>query len=276
MTSVPGRPRRLHPQSLRALELAADQPSVAAPGFDADGVRCRLLVPEHAVRTCVYLHGGGFVLGDLDTHDAQARRLAVRTGSAVLSVDYRRPPEHRFPAAPDDVTTALGWWHRHAGDHGLDPARTVAVGDSAGANLALVAALREPGTLAALVLVYPFLDPTTSRASYGLADGGLTRDEANWYWWQYARGPADLTDPDLAPLRSPRLATLPPTLVQIAGCDVLVDEDTELVRLLEAAGVEVRATTYDGMVHGFWRHPELFDDAELALEEVAAFLHIHV
>lgn len=297
----------LHPQALAALAAAAGQPSVADPGFgpgdlaamrstqredaaletlepvrrvedvDADGVPCRLHLPDAGGgRTLLYLHGGGFVLGDVVTHEAQSRRLANRTSSAVLTVDYRRPPEHRFPAAPDDVDTALAWLVRHAPGLGLDPARVVAVGDSAGANLAMVAALRNPGAFAACVLVYPFVDPATASASYARTDGGLTRAEAQWFWSQYARGPEDLTDPDLAPGLADRLDRMPPTLVQVAEHDTLADEDAELARAVAGAGVPVQVTTYAGMIHGFWRHPEQFDAAEEALAEVAAFLAAHV
>ena len=292
----------LHPQAVLALELWAIGPHVTDPGFgpddiaakradalelaaaepkehvdlvedvDADGVRCRLYRPAGARRALLFLHGGGFVFGDVDTHDGQSRRLANRTGSAVLAVDYRRPPEHRFPAAPDDVDTALGWLRAHADDLGLDAGRLVAVGDSAGGNLALVAALRNPGALAACVLVYPFVDSAMSSASYAATDGGLTRGEAEWYWRQYARGPEDLGDPDLAPYLSDRLGTVPPTLVQIAEHDVLADENEELVRRIAAADGRVEHETYAGMIHGFWRHPELFDAAEEALARIAGFL----
>lgn len=295
----------LHSQAVEALRLWSAGPSAGDPGFgateieaqrvvevaaaaledreeiarvedvDADGVRCRLYVPTGARRSIVFLHGGGFVFGDLDTHDGQARRLANRTGSAVLSVGYRRPPEHRFPAAPGDVDTAVDWLLAHAERLGLDPGRVVTLGDSAGGNLALVAALHHPGALAASVLVYPFVDPDLAGASYAAADGGLTRAEAAWYWHQYARSDDDLRDPDLAPHRSARLGTLPPTLVQVAEHDVLADEDLELGRRLAAAGASVEVTTYAGMIHGFWRHPELFDAAEASLAEIAGFLDRH-
>jgi acetyl esterase len=292
----------LHPQAVAALELWAVGPQVTDPGFgpdeiaakraeareaaaaetkepvdrvedvEADGVPCRLYVPSGAQRTLLFLHGGGFVFGDLDTHDGHSRRLANRTRSAVLAVDYRRPPEHRFPAAPDDVDTALGWLRAHAAELELDPGKLVACGDSAGGNLALVAALRNPGALAACVLVYPFIDPELGSASYAGTDGGLTREEAAWYWRQYARGPEDLHDPDLAPYLSDRLGTLPPTLVQIAEHDTLADEDLELLRRISAADGPVEHETYAGMIHGFWRHPELFDASEEALARIAVFL----
>jgi acetyl esterase len=295
----------LHPQSVAALELWAQGPSVTDPGFgadgiaamrrdalaaaaleekepvdrvedvDADGVRCRLYVPAGARRTVLFLHGGGFVFGDVDTHDGQSRRIANRTGSAVLAVDYRRPPEHRFPAAPDDVDTALGWLLARLPGLGLDPARVVALGDSAGGNLALVAALRNPGVLAATVLVYPFVDATASMPSYARTDGGLTRAQGEWFIRQYIRDERDLVDPDLTPFLATSFATLPPTYVQVAEHDVLADEDVELARRLADAGVPVETTVYDGMVHGFWRNPQLFDAAEVALADAAAFLDRH-
>jgi acetyl esterase len=302
----------LHPQSVAALELWAQGPSVTDPGFDAagieqmraealaaaglepkepvhlvedveaDGVPCRIYLPTegelHGV--LLFLHGGGFVFGDVDTHDGQSRRLANRTGLAVVAADYRRAPEHRHPAAVEDVDAVLRWIRGpHGAEHGLDGHRVAVVGDSAGGNLALVASLRNPGLLAAVALVYPFLDPELAAPSYATATGGLTRGESAWYWQQYAATAHDLDDPDLAPLRSDdeRLRTVrEPVLVQVAGEDPLADEDRELARRLTDVGVDVHVTTYDGMVHGFWRHPELFDAAEAALAELAAFLREHV
>ena len=183
----------LSPEASRALASYADQQSVWSVGYDieaarvearrvaaeepredveevldvdADGVPCRLYLPAvPAPGVVVHLHGGGFVLGDLETHDAQCRRMADRTGWAVLAVDYRRPPEDRFPAALDDAVGALdGVMAGRVAD--LDPSRVVVVGDSAGANLAVGVARRRPGVLAGAVLVYPFLDPQTASSSY--------------------------------------------------------------------------------------------------------------
>ena len=297
----------LHPQAEVALALWSQGASVAAPGFgvadiehqrrealtaavaelkepvhriqdiDAHGVPCRLYTPDGAEGVVVFLHGGGFVFGDVDTHDAQSRRIANRTGLAVLTVDYRRPPEHPFPAAPQDVDRAVAWLRTDGGALGLRSDRLVALGDSAGGNLALVAALRNPDVFAALVLVYPFLDPGQSATTYRSQDNtGLSARECRWYWEQYAARPADLRDPDLAPLLSPSLGRLPPTLVQAAEHDVLLGEDLVLVQHLADNGVAVEATTYPGMIHGFWRHPELFDAAEPALAEAADFLRRHL
>jgi acetyl esterase len=290
----------LYPQARAAVATAADELSVFDPGFDiaasraaareaasaearepvdevldvdADGVSCRLYRPTGADGLVVHLHGGGFVFHDIDVHDAAARRLANRTGMAVLSVDYRRPPEHRFPAAPDDVDTVLRWLEREAPGRGLD-LPTFVHGDSAGGNLALVAALRNPGRFAAVALVYPFLDPTAGFDSYRTAADGFDAREAAWYWQQYA-DPADLTDPDVAPLLSDRLGSLPPTLVVTAEHDPLRDEGEELARRLAEEGVRVVATRYLGQVHGFWRHVEAFDAAEPLTRQVAAFLRQH-
>lgn len=290
----------LHPQAVAALEQWAQGPRPTDPGFDVDeqrrlarqqaaaepreevghvedvdaaGVPCRLYLPARASGGAIlFLHGGGFVFGDLDTHDPQARRMANRTGLAVLAVDYRRPPEHRFPAAPADVDAALAWLVGAAPALGLDVSRLVALGDSAGGNLALVAALRNPNVFAATVLVYPFIDPRQRYDSYRREAGGLGADEAAWYWQQYARSADDYADPDLAPIDSEALHTLPPTLVVAAEHDPLVDEDVELARLMREAGVPTELTTYAGMVHGFWRQPAMFDAAEESLAEMADFL----
>jgi acetyl esterase len=238
----------------------------AVEDVDADGVPCRLYTPAGAQDgTILHFHGGGFVFNDVEVHDAVCRRFANRAGRAVLSVDYRRPPEHRFPAAVEDADAVVGWLRRQ----GRGPAYVH--GDSAGGNLALGAALRHPGVFDAVVLIYPFLDPTQGFGSYDTAAEGFDREEAAWYWQQYAGSPDDLSNPDLAPLLSDRLHTLPPTLVVTAEHDPLRDEGEELARRLDAAGVEVTATRYLGQTHGFWRH-DVFTPAERLVRQVAGFL----
>jgi acetyl esterase len=260
----------------RAAALAEPREEVAeVRELDADGVRCRLHRPDGARRgVVIHLHGGGFVFHDVDVHDAAARRLANRSATAVLSVDYRRPPEDPFPAAPDDVSAVVGWLDREAAGLGLD-GPTYVHGDSAGGNLALIAALRHPGRFRAVVLIYPFLDPTAGFDSYRTATDGFDPREAAWYWQQYAATPADLTDPELAPLLSDRLGSLPPTLVVTAEHDPLRDEGEQLALRLAEEGVEVTATRYLGQVHGFWRHDRVFTAAEPLMRQVAGFLRVH-
>lgn len=244
--------------------------------LDADGVHVRLYRPARAAEgVVVHLHGGGFVFHDVEVHDAACRRLANRAGIPVLSVDYRCAPEHRFPAAPDDVDTVLGWLEREGPGRGIS-GPTYAHGDSAGANLALVAALRNPGRFRAQALVYPFLDPSASFESYReAAAGGFDPRDAEWFWAQYAASAEDLSDPDLAPLLSDRLDTVPPTFVATAEHDPLRDEGEHLALLLAEAGVEVVASRYLGQIHGFWRHPTVFPAAESLIEQTAGFLRSH-
>lgn len=235
---------------------------------DADGVRCRLYTPAGAGDgVIVHLHGGGFVFNDIEVHDPICRRFANRAALSVLSVDYRRPPEHRFPAAPDDADKAVAWARSRFGT-------LFAHGDSAGGNLALVAALRNPGAFAGVALVYPFLDPTASWPSYD--EAGWARDEALWYWQQYAATPADYDDPDLAPLRSDRLATLPPLLVATAEHDIVRDEGEHLAAIVAGLGVEVVASRCLGQTHAFWRYPDVFPASESVLDQVSGFVRRHL
>ena len=286
----------LFPESRRALEMYAGETPVWSEGYDiaaareqarvlaaqepredvaevadvdADGVPARLYTPEGAGdTTVVHVHGGGFVFNDVEVHDASARRLANRSGMRVLSVDYRLPPEHKFPAPVDDVATAGAWAQRTLGG------RLIAHGDSAGGNLALVDTLRHPGRYAALVLIYPFLDPTEGFESYRTHADGFDPREGAWYWDQYATRD-DWSNPDLAPLLSDKLGTLPPTLVVTAEHDPLRDEGEELARRIADAGVEVVASRYLGQLHGFWRHPRVFPSAEPLMRQVAGFLALH-
>jgi len=292
----------LHPQAREAVARAAGETPVHSPAFDveqaraqaraqamaepreqvaavsdhdADGVPVRLYEPEGArPGLVVHAHGGGFVMHDVEVHDAACRALANRTGRRVLSIDYRRPPEHRFPAAPDDVSTVVGWLDGPAAPDAVRGAPLAMHGDSAGANLALVAALRHPGRVAALVLVYPFLDPTAGFDSYRTAAEGFDPRDAAWYWEQYAATPADLTHPDLAPLvvDDARLATLPPTLVATAEHDPLRDEGEHLATRVVEAGVPVVATRYLGQIHGFWRHLAVFPAADALMRQTGGFL----
>ena len=288
----------LHPQAERAIALWARDPAIGSPGFDigaeraaaralalaepkpevalvanhdADGVPCRLYRPREGAPLLVHAHGGGFVFGDLETHDAHCRRLALATGWAVLAIDYRRAPEHAYPAASDDVDTVLAWATAGADHLGIDAQTCAVIGDSAGGQLALVAALRHPGRFVAAVLVYPCIDPSGRFPSYAASSGGLSTAEMNWYWDCYAPDTAVRSHPELRPLDAD-LSGLPRTLVISAEHDLLVDEDEALAGRLARADVPVTAVRYLGMVHGFFRDPELFDASTAAMDQIAAFL----
>ncbi|WP_148615900.1 alpha/beta hydrolase [Nocardioides rubriscoriae] len=243
-----------------------------ADGADG-GVPCRLYRPvDAAPGIVVHAHGGGFVMNDVAVHDVPARRLANRVGRAVLSVDYRLAPEHPYPAAVRDLDAVVAWLDSPAGADAAAHGPAYAHGDSAGAQLALVAALRHPGRFAALALVYPFLDPAAAAPSHRTEGAGLSAADVAWYWRQYAGDHPDLTDPDLAPLGSDRLATLPPTYVATAEHDPARDEGELLAARVAAAGVEVVATRWLGQPHGFWRHDRVYAAAEPLMVSVAAFL----
>ncbi|WP_043616988.1 alpha/beta hydrolase [Nonomuraea candida] len=220
----------------------------------------------------VYFHGGGWVFGSVKRNDAAARDLAIRTRAVVVSVDYRLAPEHPFPAAADDAWTVVR-------DIFARPAfyqsngRVAVSGDSAGGNLAAVAAwqARDAGLgLAHQVLVYPVLDLAMDTPSYAdHAKGfGLDAAEMAWYAGQYAAG-ADPADPRLSPARLPDLSGLPPATVVTAECDVLRDEGERYAARLAEAGVPVELRRFDGALHGFYVLPGLFDQAIEAREYLA-------
>lgn len=260
-----------HREKVRLFNLAQPREEVAeAKDVDADGVPCRLFTPaDPEDGVIVHLHGGGFVLNDIDVHDGVCRRLANRSRKRVLSIGYRKPPEHKFPAATDDIDTVLTWLEQA----GL-PGPWAMHGDSAGANLALVGVLRNPGRFRALVLIYPFLDPTASFASYDLEGIGFDRADAAWFWEQYADR-SEWSHPDLAPLNATNLHTLPPTFVATAEFDPLRDEGEELARRIAETGVETVAVRCLGQNHGFWRHPQ-FAASEPLLRQGAAFIAQHL
>jgi acetyl esterase len=248
-----------------AIRLVAD--------VDADGVPCRLYSDrDGAAPVIVYAHGGGWVLGDLETHDGFCRQLSASTGWAVLAVDYRRAPEFAYPAAIDDVERALHWLRRTGGGHGLDTGRLAVAGDSAGGHLAAVLArrARDAGiAIAAQVLVCPVIDPAMDYPD--LDAYGLHRDEMRFFWDAYAPPGIDRTQPDLSPLRAD-LAGLAPALVITAELDVLCDEGERYAARLIEAGVPVTATRYQALVHNFPRKLALFDAAYPAIAQIAAVL----
>jgi len=205
----------------------------------------------------VYIHGGGWVLCSLDTHDNTCRNLSAGVGAVVVSIDYRMAPEYRFPVATDDCLTAVRWVADHAAELGIDPRRLIVAGDSAGGNLSAVTALRirdEGGpALCGQMLIYPVTDDIVAGfPSYSeFAEGfGLTADDMAWFWDHYVPDPAMRLHPHASPLRAKSLAGLPPALVLTAGCDVLRDEGEAYAGRLAAAGVTLDFRRYEGLHHG--------------------------
>ena len=246
----------------------------------AGKIRIRLYWPENgtpgaggsagggAVPAIAYYHGGGHVIGSLDTHDLIARNLCHGAGALVMSVDYRMGPEHRFPAAVDDSVAALDWLHANAATLGADPERLGVHGDSAGGNLAAVVALaaRDRGgpRLRLQSLVYPVADYTLSAPSYeAYAEGYglLTRAAMQWFQRHYLRSPQDAEDWRASPIRAPSLAGVAPAIVVTAECDVLHDDGANYAEALRRAGVPVEYREYPGMVHAFFGMVPAVEDA---------------
>lgn len=243
-------------------------------------VAARLYVPEGAgtpAPLVLFFHGGGWVLGTLDTHDGTCRALAQASGAAVLSIDYRRAPEHRYPAAVDDCYDALCWARDHAAALGCDGARLAVAGDSAGGNLAgaVAIAARDRGgpALRHQLLIYPVTDDDYSLPSYAQNGGGeyfLGQAAMEWFWGHYL---GDQSEAPLAKIgRTPSLAGLPPATVITAEFDPLRDEGNAYAARLAEAGVSVDAATAPGMIHGFFSMFAMIPDAMGWIERAGANL----
>jgi acetyl esterase len=236
----------------------------------ADGpLRARVYRPsaEGPCATVALFHGGGFVIGDLDTHDNLARAICARLGAVVVSVDYRLAPEHPFPAAADDAVAATRWIQQRLDEFGGD-GRLAVAGDSAGGNLSAVAVQEVPG-LAAQLLIYPATDAHGDYASREENGEGYYLDVPTMTWFidQYAPSVAARQDPRISPLLAPSLAGLPPAVVVTAEFDPLRDEGEAYAAALAAAGVPVTMRRYDGMVHGFMDMGGFSPAAKAALED---------
>jgi acetyl esterase len=232
-----------------------------------------------ALPALVFYHGGGWVIGDLDTHDVQCRQITAEAGITVVAVDYRLAPEHKFPASVDDAWAATRWVIAHGSELGIDPRRIAVGGDSAGGNLAAVVALlaRDEGNTPAIalqVLVYPVTDLAGESKSYGdFADGYLlTRDSMRWFKNHYLKSSSDADDWRASPLRAASLAGLPPALVITAGFDPLRDEGAAYAARMTEAGGLVDYICYGGMIHGFMPMGKLIDTGNRAISHVAASL----
>jgi acetyl esterase len=272
--------RRLHVEGAAAL--AGSPVEVAAvadrtiPGPAGD-LAVRVYTPhgQPPLPIVVWFHGGGWVVGTLDTYDTVCRALAAAAPAVVVAVDYRLAPEHRYPAAAEDAYAATLWASRNAAELGGSQQRLAVAGDSAGGNLAAVIALgaRDRGgpAIGFQLLVYPITDHGMDTASYREhADGyQLTAAGMRWYWDHYLGG-ADGGAPDASPLRAAFFGGLPPALVITAEHDVLRDEGEAYAARLRAAGVPAAVSRYPGMVHGFFRWRAVTPAAEAALQEAAA------
>jgi len=234
--------------------------------------------PAEVLGALVFMHGGGWTIGDLDTHDVVCREICNRARCAVISVDYRLGPEHRFPAAVDDTLAATRWVIANAERLALDPRRIAVGGDSAGGNLAAVAALalRDAGgpALALQLLIYPATDFRANTPSHSQNGSGylLTREAIDYFSGCYLRGPQDITDWRASPALAASFGGLPPAFVLTAGYDPLRDEGANYAQLLRDAGVPVEHVLFEGQIHGFITMSKLIDAAAVAFDRCAAAL----
>ncbi|ETW98893.1 MAG: hypothetical protein ETSY1_17005 [Candidatus Entotheonella factor] len=245
---------------------AVENRHIPGPGGD---IPVRLFTPVNAgagsLPVLVYFHGGGWVVGDLDSHDVVCRSLANASGCKIVSVDYRLAPEHPWPAAPDDCLAAVQWVVAHAAELGVDAGRLAVGGDSAGGNLAAAVTLRARAAngpnIAFQLLIYPAVDATMSLDSiesngysYFLEKAGM-----EWFYDHYLSHPADAKNPDVSPLFADDLSGLPPAYVVTAEYDPLRDEGRAYADKLQAAGVPVEYINYPTMIHGFFGFQAVVD-----------------
>jgi acetyl esterase len=243
-------------------------------------VLVRIYTPEGSgpFPILVYFHGGGWVVGSLETVDASCHSLTNGAGCMVMSVDYRLAPEHKFPAAVDDCYAAIRWVAERATIIDGDPTRIAVGGESAGGTLtaavALMARDRRAPSLVYQLLIYPVTDYAFDTASYRENGEGyfLTKDMMVWFWNHYLRSEADGQNPYASPLRAQDLRGLPPALVITAEFDPLRDEGEAYAARLREAGVPVVSTRYNGLIHGFFGIATVLDQAKKAIAEAAAGL----
>jgi len=226
----------------------------------------------------VFFHGGGWVIGDLDTHDVVCRKLADEGRLIVISIDYRRAPEHKFPAAVDDAIAATAWIATQAKEFGIDASRLVVGGDSAGGNLATVVAIAARDgngpAISGQVLIYPATDFTMAQPSHSEPETSilLTHSVVRWFRDHYLNGTADVHDWRASPALAGTLVGLPPAYVLTAGADPLRDEGDDYARRLEQAGVAVTYRTFPGQFHGLFTMGKLLQQANVAASEIGTWL----
>ena len=261
----------------KALELITDG-TLPGPNKEIPIRKYIATEKEKIAPICVYFHGGGWVLGNIDTHDALCRRLAEEINGIVVSVDYRLAPEHPYPAAADDADAALQGVALRASEWGGDAGSIFVAGDSAGGNLAAVSTLmaRDRGGVLPVgqVLAYPITDCNFDTPSYLQCAQGymLTRKAMRWFWTQYAPEQDRAKEPYASPLRASTHEGLPPTLIQTAEYDPLRHDGENYAQALADDGVDVQLTHYQGMLHGFLRRTAQFHQAETAMQEIRTFV----
>jgi acetyl esterase len=226
----------------------------------------------------VFFHGGGWVIGDLDSHDVVCRKLADEGELMVVSVDYRLAPEHKFPAAVDDAIASTKWIAENAKQFGIDASRLMVGGDSAGGNLAAVVAISARDgngpDIAGQLLIYPAIDFAMTHPSHKEPETSilLTHSVIRWFSDHYLNGAADVHDWRASPARAKTLIGLPPAYVLTAGADPLRDEGDEYARRLKEAGVAVTHRTFPGQFHGFFTMGKLLQQANVAAGEIGVWL----
>jgi acetyl esterase len=262
----------------KAARVPMDIPVHEVREVDARGVPSRLYRPsvETNLPLVVYFHGGGWVVGDLDTHDHICRTLANATNAVVLSVDYRLAPEHKFPAAVDDAVSATIWARENAASLGADSSRIAVAGDSAGANLAAVVALRDVVPIKYQVLIYPTVDMSMALPAIETNAVGPTLTKAMMAWFidHYLRDERDKSNVDASPILASdeMLSKVPPALIITAEFDPLCDDGEEYGKRLVRNGVHASVVRFNGTLHGFFSMLNGVDDAGAAHDLVASYL----
>jgi acetyl esterase len=264
---------------VEALEIPGPAGKLAARLYVADGEAAEPARDGQDSPLLVYFHGGGWVIGDLDTHDSTCRFLAANTGFPLLSVDYRLAPEHPFPAAVDDAFAAFRWAAEQAAELGAAAERIAVCGDSAGGNLAAAVSLmaRDAGgpQPAMQLLIYPVTDSVGGASRQLFAEGfQLTKADMDWFERHYLSGGASGEDPRISVLRAEDLSGLPPAYIATAGFDPLRDEAEAYAERLRAAGVPVALRRHPGLIHGFANMTAISRSARAAMHEAAGALRM--